>query len=245
MELGELEVEEKETGAGPEADRKGQGAGGPAGGGGASEDGGAAFGAKEEQGGTGAASSQQGQGGGQNAGDGDAASRQQPPEVRLYMERKGFFSLRDILHGMTLLHCASEDCNANVVASLCQLAPDLVNQPAAGPKCVKMTALHIASQGTKPDLREQRLQIIRDLVAAKANLEAKKERGMTPFLVAAATVNTQGLELLYRLKANPNAENSEQCTALNLAWANKNCQQLLGRMGVRKGAGQPGSGRLG
>ena len=216
-------------------------AGGEEQGGGDSASGQQEAGAQEErngeQGGQGSASSRQSQG--------DADATPLPESLRIYMERKGFATLRGEVNGMTVLHFAAEECNAEVAAHCCRLAPFLVNTQAAGPKCIRMSALHIAAQGTRPQHREARLQIVRDLVAARAYLEAKKDRDMTPFLVAAATANTPCLRLLHELRANIHAETSESCTAVNLAWANRASQEVLRHMGVRKGTGTPGSGRIG
>ena len=165
--------------------------------------------------------------------------------MRLYMERKGFASLGDVVNGMTLLHCACEDSEAQRVEQLCYWMPFSVNEQAIGPKCVRMTALHIAAQGVRADLRSDRCLCIRHLAAARADLEAKKDRDMTPFLVAAATLNQPGLELLCELRADVSAQTDNGTTALDLAWANKRCQYLLTSMGVRRGAGQLGSGRFG
>lgn len=241
------EKEEKQKGAGPKTAREGRGAEKPAGEGDAPEDTDGASGQNKEQKGRNTESGQNNeQGGGQGSGDGDpaASSQVEPAELIAFKDRKGFPTLEFRRSGMTILHCAAEDSEADLVSVLCRLCPSFVNMPAAGPKCIRMTPLHVAAQGVKAELIEKRLQCIRHLVEAGADLEAKKEKDMTPFLVAAATGFLPGLQLLQRLGSNLNAQTTERCTAMNLTWASRQSQAFLSAMGVRKGPGQLGSGRL-
>ena len=103
------------------------------------------------------------------------------------------------------------------------------------------TPLHIlANGGARP---EARAGMISQLCQAKADVEATKRNGTTPLMVAAATSQFLPAEALMHNGADPNNCVADGATCLDLAWNNRQMQELLTTTAARLGAGASGSGR--
>jgi len=103
------------------------------------------------------------------------------------------------------------------------------------------TPLHILAGG-RGDARAAMTQL---LCEASADLQAVKKRNMTPLLVACSVGNAEIASVLLANGCDPHARTTEGATALDLAWANTELQDILRQDGVEWGAGPSGSGRLG
>ena len=86
--------------------------------------------------------------------------------------------------------------------------------------------------------------MLRQLVNAKANVDPVKGAGQTPLMAAVATGNIDAATELFHLGADIHAENLQGTTAYDYAWNNSKMRNWLKDLGVGKGAGVSGTGRL-
>ena len=105
------------------------------------------------------------------------------------------------------------------------------------------TPLHLLASNA--DKKNVRPGMVRQLVDANADLEARRGRGMTPLLVAASTGNVSVAEQLLICGADPYAMNDEGTSAVDMAKVSHGAlRRLLENVGVSDGSGVTGAGRL-
>ena len=78
------------------------------------------------------------------------------------------------------------------------------------------TCLHFACEGS--DKSFSRKDLILALLQSRSDIEAKTEKGNTPFLLASATGVTDVVETLIAAKADVNARNDRQLGAYQAAY---------------------------
>ena len=103
------------------------------------------------------------------------------------------------------------------------------------------TPLHLLANGGAN--HRARAGMISQLCQARADVEATKKNGTTPLMVAAATSQFAQAETLMLNGADPNNCDEDGATCLDLAWNNRQMQELLTTTAAQIGGGASGSGR--
>ena len=128
---------------------------------------------------------------------------------------------------------------AAVLSQLLQVVPQ---QFVDMPDKYGWSPLHILANVN--DEHRIRPGMLRQLVTAKANVDPVKGAGQTPLMGACATGNLDAAKQLFQLGADIYAANSEGTTVYDYAWNNSKVRNWLKDLGVGKGAGVSGTGRL-
>ena len=129
---------------------------------------------------------------------------------------------------------------AAVLSQLLQVVPQ---QFVDMPDKYGWSPLHILAN-VKDDHRI-RPGMLRQLVNAKANVDpVKGAAGQTPLMAAVATANIAAATELFHLGADIYAENEEGTTVVDYCWHHNKMKNWLKDLGVGKGAGVSGTGRL-
>ena len=129
---------------------------------------------------------------------------------------------------------------AAVLSQLLQVVPQ---QFVDMPDKYGWSPLHILAN--VKDEHRIRPGMLRQLVNAKANVDLIKDiAGQTPLMAAVATGNIPAATELFHLGADIYAENEEGTSVLDYCWHHNKMKKWLKDLGVGKGAGVSGTGRL-
>ena len=85
---------------------------------------------------------------------------------------------------------------------------------------------------------------LRSLLDAKAWVEAKRgDSGSTPLMMAAATGNSEGVDVILEFGADVQAVSTRGTTCLDMCWHSRGLAEVLQRAGAVRGTGVTGEGR--
>ena len=169
-------------------------------------------------------------------------------ELKAFMERMCYPKLDAIIGGWTILHHAVDltvrepDLRMVVDELLTHVSSEFVNLRirSDAERAPGWTVMHIVASGKDPS--GIRGHVVNSLVAARASIDATRDREMTPLLMAASTANLLVVQALLEARANPHLASSKGATAFDFAWNNAGVQEVFKRLKVSKGTGTEGKG---
>ena len=106
---------------------------------------------------------------------------------------------------------------------------------------LRLGALHILAENKNN--QNDKCEMMRLLLDARADPDARGRRGATPLFKAASTAATSQARVLLHYGADVNVTSEDGTTPLDATWANKDCRDVIRDKGGKKGEGVSGKGR--